>query len=76
MADQDDGMWFKNETNLVTMMDLVKFLKEELEKNSLHKTHVQNAMARLEATLLRKPLAKAHALFFKERKEMKGGSLK
>ena len=25
-------MWFKNEANLVTMMDLLRIMKEELEK--------------------------------------------
>ena len=29
------SMWFKNETNLVTMIDLLKIMKEELEKSSL-----------------------------------------
>ena len=35
------SMWFKNETNLVTTIDLLKGMKEELEK-AAYKIHGQN----------------------------------
>ena len=69
------SVWFKNETNLVTMIDLLKGMKEELEK-AAYKIHGQNVKARPEVSPQRKPLAEAHALFFKGLKEMKGDESK
>ena len=53
------SMWFKNETNFVTIFELLKGIDKELEK-ATYKIHQ------------RKSLTKAHALFFKGLKEMKG----
>ena len=53
------SMWFKNETNLVTMIDLLKVVREELRKVS-YKIHGQNVTARLDVSPQKKPLAKAH----------------
>ena len=61
--------WFKNETNLVTMIDL---LNKELEKQAAYKIHGQNVKARLEVSPQRKPSTMAKDLFFKGLKEMKG----
>ena len=60
-------MRFMSETHLVTMIDLLKVFTEELEKQHT-KIHGQNAKARLEVGPRRRPLTKAHALFFKEMK--------
>ena len=43
---------FKNETNLVPMIELLKGIKEELEK-AAYKIHGQTVKARLEVSLLR-----------------------
>ena len=55
-------MWFKHETNLVTMIDL-------LDK-AAYKINGQNVKARLEVSLQRRPLTKAAAFFFNGLKEM------
>ena len=65
------SMWFKNETYLVTMIDLLKGMKEELGK-AAYKIHRKNVEARQKVSSQRKPLAKAHALFFEGLKGMKG----
>ena len=65
-----ESMWFKNETNLVTMIDFLKIMKEEQEK-AAYKIN-GHAKARLEVSPQRRPLTKGHALFFKGLKEMKG----
>ena len=57
------------------MIDLLKGMKEELEK-AAYKIHGQNVKARPEVSPQRKPLAEAHALFFKGLKEMKGDESK
>ena len=56
------GMWFNHETNLITMIDLLKIMKEELDKAAC-KINGQNVKARLEVRPQRNPLTKAHALF-------------
>ena len=61
--------WFKHETNLVTMIDLLKIMKEELEKTA-HKINGQNVKASLEVSPQRIPLTKADALFFEGLKEV------
>ena len=68
-------MWFKNEANLVTMIEMLKVVKEELEKANLQDSW-QGVKARLEVSSQRKPLTKAQALFFKGLKEMKGDESK
>ena len=60
------SMRLKNETNLVTMIELLKVAKEVLEKAS-HKIHAQKVTARPEVS----PLTKAHALLDKGAKEVK-----
>ena len=57
-------MWFKNETNLATMIGLLQVVKEEL-KNVSYKIREQEVTARLEMRLQKKPLAEAHVLFYK-----------
>ena len=59
------SMWIKHETNLVTMIDLLKITKQELDK-AAYKINWQNAKARLEVSPQWRPLTKAAALFFKE----------
>ena len=51
------SMWFKNETNLITMIDLLRIMKEELEK-AAYKIKGQKVKARLEVSPQRKPLDK------------------
>ena len=65
------SMWFKHDTNLVTMIDLLEIMKNELEK-AAYKIHGQNEKARLEVSPQRRPLAKAQALFFKGLKVVGG----
>ena len=43
------SVWFKHETNLIVMMDVLKLVKEELDKAAC-KIHRQNAKARLEVS--------------------------
>ena len=43
------SMWLKHETNLVTMIDLLKITKGELDK-AAYKINVQNVKARLEVS--------------------------
>ena len=56
------SVWFKNETNLVMMVDLLKIKKQELEKVA-YKIHVQNVKARLDVSPQRKPLTKGACSF-------------
>ena len=67
------SVWFKHETSLVTMIDLLKIMKEESDKAAC-KIHGQNVTARLEVSPQRRPLAKTQALFFKGLKEVGGES--
>ena len=69
------SMWFKHDTNLVTMIDLLNIMKEELDK-AAYKIYGYNEKARLEVSLQRRPLAKAQALFFKGLKEVGGDESK
>ena len=69
------SMWFQNETNLVTIIELLKVGEEELKKVSYNK-HGLNVSARLEVCPQKKPLTKAYALFFKELKEVEGDESK
>ena len=48
------SVWFKNETNLVTMIELLKTMKEEQEK-AAYKIHGQNVKAWLELSPQRNP---------------------
>ena len=57
-------MWCKHEANLVTMIDWLKIMKEELDK-AAYKIGGQNVKARLEVCLQRRPWPKAQAMFFK-----------
>ena len=41
------SMWFKHETNLLTMIDLLKIMKKELDK-AAYKINGQNVKARLD----------------------------
>ena len=59
-------LWFKPDVDLVTMIDLLKMVKEELEK-AAYKIHGQIVKARLE----KRPLAKAQAMFFQGLKQFK-----
>ena len=59
------SMWFKHETNLVTMIALLKMMKEELDK-AAHKVNGQNVKARLKVSPQRRPLTKAAALSSKD----------
>ena len=51
------SMWFKNGTNLVMMIDLLKIMKEELEKAAC-KIDGQNVKGRLESQFSEVTLAK------------------
>ena len=69
LADQGDGQYVvQNETNLGTMIELLKGVKEELEKEA-YKIHGQNVKARQEVSPRRMPLTKAQALFSNGLKE-------
>ena len=59
----------------MTIIDLLKSMKEELEKAAC-KIRGQNVKAMLEVSLQRKPKTKEHVLFFKGLKEMKGDESK
>ena len=63
------NMW-SNETNLATMVGLLEFVKEEIKKVP-YKLHWQEVSARLEMSQKRKPLAKAHALFYNGLKDVR-----
>ena len=43
------SMWFKNETNLVVVIDLLRTVKEELKKRSPDKLRGREVVPRLEA---------------------------
>ena len=58
------NVWFKNETHLATTIGLLNVVKDELKKE-LYKIHDQEVSARLEMGPQKKPLVKAHALFYK-----------
>ena len=66
------SMWFSNETNLPTMIGLLDIIKTEVKKET-YKPHGREVCYRLETSPKRKQLAKAHALFYKGLKEVKGG---
>ena len=65
------NMWFNNETTLATMIGLLKVVKADL-KNVSYKIRDQEVTARLEVSPPKKPLAKAHALFYRGLKAVKG----
>ena len=67
--------WFKNETNLPTMVGMLDTIKQELKKVP-YKLHGQEVPSRLEMSQMRKPLAKAHALFYEVLKEVGGDESK
>ena len=69
------NVWFKNETNLATMIGLLEVVKDELKKEP-YKIHDQEVSAKLEMTPEKKPLAKAHALFYKGLKAVGGNESK
>ena len=47
-------MWFEHEENLIVMTDLLKVLKEELDK-AVYEIDGQRVKARLEVSLQRSP---------------------
>ena len=57
--------WFKDETNLTTMIDLLKIMKEKLEK-AAYDINGQRVKARREVSSQRRPLAKAQGMFSKD----------
>ena len=69
------NMWFSNDTNLPTRVGLLGIIKTELKKEP-YKLRGREVSSRLELSPKRKPLAKAHALFCKGLKEMKGDESK
>ena len=69
------SMWFRNETNLPTMVGMLDIIKNELKKDP-YKLHGQEIFSRLEICPKRKCLAKAHALFYKGLKKVGGDESK
>ena len=68
-------MLFSNATNLSTIVGLLNFIKTEL-KEEPYKLRGREVSSRLEVSPKRKPLAKAHALFYKGLKEVTGDESK
>ena len=66
------NMWFKNDTNMATLIVMFGIVENELKKIP-YTLRGQEVSARLELSPTRKPLAKAHALFYKGLKESRGG---
>ena len=64
-------MWFSNEANLLTRIGLLDVMREELKKGPC-KQKGQEVSSRLELSPKRKPLSKAHALFYTGLKTVKG----
>ena len=64
-------MWFSNEANLPMRIGLLDIIRTELKKEP-YKLRERVVSCRLELSPKRKPLAKAHALFHKVLKEVKG----
>ena len=62
------SVWFRNETNLSTMVGMLDIIKKELKKEPCT-LHGQEISSRLEISPKRKPLARAHALFYKRCQE-------
>ena len=58
------SMWFRNETNLPTMVGMLDITKKN-SRRCPKRLHGQEICARLEMSPKRKPLARAHALFYK-----------
>ena len=69
------SMWFRNETGLPTMVGMLDIIKKELKKEP-YKLHGQEISSRLEMSPNTKPLARAHALFYKGLKEVGGDESK
>ena len=69
------NMWFSNEANLPSMIGLLDIIKEALKKDP-YKLRGREVTSRLEMSPKRKPLARAHALFYKGLKEVKGSESK
>ena len=65
------NMWFSNGTNLPMRVGLLDIIRTELKKGP-HELRGREVSSRLELSRKRKPLAKAHALFYKGLKEVKG----
>ena len=57
------SIWFKSETNLATMIQLLRVVQDELKKKP-YELKGQVVKARQEMSPQKKPLAKAHALFY------------
>ena len=64
------SLWFKNDTSLATMIELLQMVKDELNKKP-YTLYDQLVKARLEISFQKKPLTKAHALFYKGLKAVK-----
>ena len=56
------SMWFQQEMSLTAMIDLLKRMKEELDK-AAYDVSEQRVTARLEVSPQRRPLEKAQAMF-------------
>ena len=69
------SMLFKHEANLIVMMDLLKVMKEELDK-AAYDMNGQRVKARLEVIPQRRALTKAQAMFFNGLKEVDGDESK
>ena len=69
------SMWFNHETSLIVMTDLLKRMKEELDKAACD-INGQRVKARLEVSSHKRPLAQAQAMFFKGLKEVGGDESK
>ena len=60
---------------MIVMIDLLKVLKEELDK-AAYEINGQRVKARLEVSLQRRPLTKAQAMFFNGLNEVDGDESK
>ena len=69
------SLWFRSDTNLATMIELLRVVTDELNAKPC-KLHDRLVKARLEISSQKKPLTKAHALFYKELKAVKADESK
>ena len=58
-----ESLWFKNETNLVVVIDLLRTVKEELMRGS-YKLRGREVVPRMEASPQQKPLKRASRYVF------------
>ena len=69
------NLWSSNEANLATRIGLLGIIRTELRKEP-YMLRERVVSSGLELSPKRKPLAKAHALFHKELKEVNGDESK